>query len=91
MSEMARAKAYEYLSQRLARKHPELSLYALNKRAKALAYLRFLKRINENMSLYDVLNVFFEEIGHAESVSSLDPLSQLGIKTGSLRQRVSEY
>jgi len=83
------AKAYEYLSQKLSRREPQLSVYALNKHAKALAYLSFLEQINENMNLFEILKIFFREVGSAKAVMNLDPLSQLGLRAGGSRIVIS--
>jgi len=86
MSEIART--YEYLAQRLSRKEPHLSSYALNKRAKILAFLRFLQKIDENTNLFEMLRIWNEEVGTAEGVMQLDALSQLGLRAGGTKVKV---
>ena len=78
-------KAYEYLGQKLARREPHLSRYALNENAAKLAVLDWLVNLEPSMTLLDAIRLLNEKLGAANAVRGLDSISQMALRLGPLQ------
>jgi len=81
-------KAFEYLGQKIARREPELSQYALNKYAVKLAVLDWIYSIKEGMSLLEAVRLLHYKLGSAAAISDLDNVSQMALRLGPLNNNI---